>query len=248
MKAILLAAGVGKRLGGVHDGPKCLLEFAGRSLLERHFEALDAVGVDGVTLCLGHAAEAIVAAIPPRWRARTVVHYNPLYTLGSVVSLWCARQALASGDAVLVMDADVLYHRDILARLAASRQAGVFLIDRDFVPGDEPVKICLDGARIVEFRKRLPPDLRYTAIGESVGFFKFDAATALELAQRLGAYVADDRREQPHEETLRDLALDPALHIAVEDVTGLPWIEIDFPEDIARATQDILPRVDDATT
>jgi choline kinase len=247
VKAIILAAGVGRRLGGAHDGPKCLLEFGGRSLLARHFDALEAAGVDGVVLCLGHAAAAIVAAIPPRWRARTVVHYNPLYTLGSVVSLWCARQALTCGEDVLVMDADVLYHPDILRRLAASRHAGVFLIDRDFIPGDEPVKICLDGARIVEFRKRLPPDLRYTAVGESVGFFRFDAATALDLARRLDAYVADGCREQPHEETLRDLALDPATDIAVEDVTGLPWIEIDFPDDIARATQDILPRVDDHT-
>ncbi len=42
MRAILFAAGVGSRLGGVHDGPKILLEFGGHSLLERHLRLLSA--------------------------------------------------------------------------------------------------------------------------------------------------------------------------------------------------------------
>jgi choline kinase len=247
MKAIILAAGVGKRLSPLHQGPKCLLEFAGRNLLDRHLDALAAIGVDTVTLCLGYASGAIEQRIPARHAARVLVHYNPLFELGSVVSLWCARQALLSGDDVLLMDADVLYDQRILARLVGSAASNCFLLDRDFLPGDEPVKICLQDDRIVEFRKQIAPGLRYNALGESVGFFKFDAATATRLAALVSAYVADGRREQPHEEALRELALAPDCTIGVEDVTGLAWIEIDFPEDVNRATLDILPRLDDRT-
>ncbi|MEQ8659259.1 MAG: NTP transferase domain-containing protein, partial [Gammaproteobacteria bacterium] len=50
MKAIILAAGVGARLGTAHAGPKCLLEFGGRSLLARHFEHLARLGIEDVTL------------------------------------------------------------------------------------------------------------------------------------------------------------------------------------------------------
>lgn len=247
MQAIILAAGVGKRLGPLHRGPKCLLEFAGRSLLERHLDALAELGVDTVTMCLGYASEAIERSIPQRHAARVIVHYNPLYELGSVISLWCVRHALLRGDDVLLMDADVLYDQRILARLVGSPASNCFLLDRDFLPGDEPVKICLQDDRIVEFRKQIAPGLRYTALGESVGFFKFDAATATRLAALVGAYVADGRREQPHEEALRELALAPDCAIGVEDVTGLAWIEIDFPEDVNRAALDILPRLDDRT-
>lgn len=245
MKAIILAAGVGKRLQAAHDSPKCLLEFGGVSLLERHLNALEAVGIDAVTLVLGHASDAVERALPARWAKRILVHYNPLYTLGSVLSLDAARATLSSGDDVLVMDADVLYHTRILARLVSSPNANCFLIDRDFTPGDEPVKICLDHDRIVEFRKLLAPALRYNAIGESVGFFRFDAATAIRLAALTAAYAADERREQPHEEALRELALAADSAVGVEDVTGLPWIEIDYPDDVRRATQEILPRLDD---
>ncbi len=244
MRAIILAAGVGKRLGSAHTGPKCLLEFGGRSLLERHLDALSAAGVDDVTLVLGHEADTIRRALPAAAAGRVLCHYNPLYTLGSMLSLWSARQTLLSGDDVLVMDADVLYDPAIVQRLARSAAPNCFLLDRDFLPGDEPVKICLQGERIVEFRKQIAAGLTYNRVGESVGFFRFDAGTATRLARIVDRHAAREGRELPHEEALRELALSGEADIAVEDVTGLAWIEIDFPEDITRAAGDILPRID----
>ncbi|MEQ8662662.1 MAG: phosphocholine cytidylyltransferase family protein, partial [Gammaproteobacteria bacterium] len=197
---------------------------------------------------LGHAAGAIHAAASVAARRPPLVHLNPDYREGSMLSLWYARQALLGGDDVLLMDADVLYDPRILARLVGSAHANCFLLDRDFVPGDEPVKICLENDRIVEFRKRIAAGLRYTSLGESVGFFKFDAATATRLACIVSRYAAGAGRAQPHEEALRDLALESGPAIGVEDVSGLAWIEIDFPADLTRATQDILPSIDDRPT
>ena len=223
--------------------PKCLLRFGGMSLLERHCRNLSACGVDNLTICVGHAAEQIASALQGLSRPVTLLHYNPLYTLGSCLSLWSVRHTLLCGDDVLVMDADVLYHPDILRRLVTSPLPNCYLMDRDFAPGDEPVKLCVAGDRIVELRKRVADGLRYDRIGESVGFFKFDAATALRLARLIAAYVADGRREQAHEEALRDLALCDDIAIGVEDVTGLPWLEIDFPEDLIRAEHQVLPLI-----
>ena len=245
MHAIILAAGVGRRLHHDRPLPKCLLEFGGLTLLARHCRNLSACGVEQLSLCVGYEAAQIASALRTVARPTTLLHYNPLYTLGSVLSLWSVRQALAGGDDVLVMDADVLYHPAILRRLVSSPARNCFLMDSDFAPGDEPVKICLAGERIVEFRKRVGAGLHYDRIGESVGFFKFDAATALRLVGLLNGYVADGRREQPHEEALRDLALAGDVQIGVEDITGLPWLEIDFPEDLVRAQQKILPLIDD---
>ncbi|MEQ8231544.1 MAG: phosphocholine cytidylyltransferase family protein [Gammaproteobacteria bacterium] len=247
MQAIILAAGIGSRLGPAHPGPKCLLEFGGRSLLARHFDELARLGIDDVTLVLGHAEGAIRDAARAAAAHTPLVHLNPDYREGSMLSLWYARHALLSGSDVLLMDADVLYDPRILTRLVESPHANCFLLDRDFTPGDEPVKICLDDGRIVEFRKRVAPGLRYNSLGESVGFFKFDADTATRLAGIVSRYVAGGGRAEPHEEALRDLAL-ASDAIGVEDVTGLAWIEIDFPADVIRATQEILPAIDDRPT
>ncbi|MDQ2694718.1 MAG: phosphocholine cytidylyltransferase family protein [Pseudomonadota bacterium] len=245
MRALILAAGLGNRLQRGPDAPpKCLLEFAGRSLLARHLGILRRLGIDEVVLGVGYHAPAIsaeLAALGALSRVATV--HNPRFAEGSIVTLWTLGEALACGDDVLLMDADVLYDARLLERLVSSRHGDCFLLDRDFEPGDEPVKLCLKQGRIVEFRKRIG-DIDYDLCGESVGFFRLTAASARELAAIAAGYVAQGRSGEPYEEALRDLALSPAgAGFGVEDITGLPWIEIDFPDDVRRAHDDILPRL-----
>ena len=119
MKAIILAAGVGRRLG--KDGqvqPKCLLKFNGKSLLERHLDYLGHVQIEEVVIAVGYQAQMIqdeIKALGAENWVRTV--YNPEYTKGSIISLWTLREHLSAGDDLLLMDADVLYDRRIIERL-----------------------------------------------------------------------------------------------------------------------------------
>src|SRR5262245_58528839 len=245
MRAVLLAAGRGVRLGplGV-ERPKCLLRFGGRSLLARHVECLRELGVDEIVLIVGYREDEVrteLAALAGAARATAVT--NPRFERGSVVSLWTAREALAAGGDVLLMDADVLYDSAILARLVEGA-GNLFLIDRKFDDGgQEAVKLCLRRGVPVEFRKRLAPDLEYDLVGESVGFFRFSEPVARALAARCSEYVAAGRLAEPYEEAIRDLVLARPAEFRVEDISGLPWIEIDFPDDVRRAEEEILPRL-----
>ena len=246
MRAIILAAGVGQRLSslGTEQGPKCLLEFGGCSLLERHVRILHGLGVREISVVVGYQSQRIDHALKELPMARRpLLLQNESFTEGSVISLHTAARQLKSGGPVILMDADVLYDWQLLARLVESPIANCLLLDRGYEPGDEPVKICLRANTLVEFRKRLAPDLRYDSCGESVGFFKFSAAIARRLAARVQAYVEAGRRDQPYEEPLRDVLLDRPQDFGFEDVTGMPWIEIDFPQDIERARGAILPRL-----
>ncbi|HWK35231.1 phosphocholine cytidylyltransferase family protein [Sphingomonas sp.] len=236
---ILLAAGVGRRLGDDHDGPKVLLDFDGRSLIERHLAALSANGVTDIVVTVGHEAGALRAVLGDR--AGTTL--NPDYRRGSLISLWVQRDRLRSGRSVLLMDGDVLYDSRMIARLVAADGEAVLLVDRELEPGDEPVKVCFRGNAIVDFRKR--PEHAHDWHGESVGFFKFSPAMAAALADICEAYMAAGRGDLEYEEAIRDLILaDPAAFVAV-DVTDLPWTEIDFPEDVAKARTTILPQLVD---
>lgn len=244
MRAIILAAGIGKRLGDGHRGPKSLLRFGDRSLLARHVEALRGLNIDHVAICVGHEAESVRAEVRTIGaQAITTTLLNPAYREGSIISLWTMRHYLASGGEVLVMDADVLCDPALLARLANSGHASCFLLDRDFEAGDEPVKLCIRDGLPVEFRKQLAADLRYDFAGESVGFFRFSEGVAARLAQRCQAYVDAGRRDEPYEEAIRDLIMETPADFGFEDITGLPWVEIDFPDDVERAHNEILPRL-----
>ena len=141
---------------------------------------------------------------------------------------------LRHASPLILMDADVIYDERLLARLITAPAGDRLLLDRDLEPGDEPVKICISGGRIVDFHKR--PQAIYDWHGESVGFFRFTSDTAAELAGRCEGYVASGRRQMEYEEPIRDMILssDPS-RFGFEDVTGLPWTEIDFAEDVAKA-------------
>jgi choline kinase len=248
VRAIILAAGRGSRLGQAVERPKCLLEFGGRTLLERHLAILADLGVDEVVLVLGFEHGQVEAELARLGREDVEVLINDRYALGSVLTMHVARDAVVGvGDAggdVLVMDADVLYDPRILERLVSGASADRLLIDRGFIPGDEPVKVCVKAGVPVEFRKRLPPDLVYDTIGESVGFFRFRPDTARRFANIVARYVDTNRVDQPHEEAIRDLLFEGVAGLDVADVTGLAWIEIDFPDDVKRAANDVLPRID----
>lgn len=245
-RAVILAAGMGKRLTppGTTPPPKCLLRFGGHSLLERHLRLLRDAGVDDVSLVTGYAQARIDAELDSLgWTPRPRLLHNPRFELGSVLSVHTARDVLTAGDDVLLMDADVLYDQRILGPLCAAPAADRIPFDTAFTPGDEPVKLCLDGNRIVELRKRVADGLRYDRIGETVGFFRFAAATARRLADVVAAYVDGGLADQPHEEALRDLFLERPNSFDVVDIDRAPWLEIDFPEDVARARDVILPRL-----
>jgi choline kinase len=247
MRAIILAAGRGVRLQLPEDGqlPKCLLRFGGMTLLERHLRMLRNAGIEEVVLALGFRHELVVGELDRLgWTPRPEIVLNMNFELGSVLTVHTVADAMTRGGDVLLMDADVLYDERILRALVAGNlPVNRLLIDRDFEAGDEPVKLCVQGGVPIELRKQLADGLNFDTIGESVGFFRFEQHGARRLAALVAGYTDGGRAHMPHEEAVRDLIRENNLTIEVADVTGFPWIEIDFPVDVTRATQEVLPQL-----
>jgi choline kinase len=256
MRAIILAAGRGSRLQQLEDQgsqasaratplPKCLLRFGGVSLLERHLRLLARAGVSEVVLALGFRHELVEAELERlRWQPRPQIVLNSRFEQGSVLTVHTVAEPMIRGGDVLLMDADVLYHERIMrALVSGSGPVNRVLLDKDFEAGDEPVKLCVRAGVPIELRKQLPAGLQYDTIGESVGFFRFDNAGARRLMAIVADYVESGRAHLPHEEAIRDLLRESSQRFEVADVTGAAWIEIDFPGDVARATQEILPQL-----
>jgi choline kinase len=247
MRAILLAAGSGLRLQQPEDQqqPKCLLKFGGKSLLERHLLLLRNEGVTEIVLALGFRHDLVDAELERlAWRPRPTIVLNERFELGSVLTVHTVADAMTRGGDVLLMDADVLYDDRIARALVAGDQpVNRLLIDREFEQGEEPVKVCVRTGLVVEFRKKVAPGLSYDTVGESVGFFRYGESGARRLATLVGQYIESGRANLPHEEAVRDQLLERSQPFEIADVTGAPWIEIDFAEDVARATKDVLPHL-----
>ena len=237
--AIILAAGMGRRLGAEQTKPKILLEFGGESLLSRHLSALDRHGIERVAMTVGYQQKLIAAEVTRLgWSGRVSFVHNPDYRKGSLLSLAVQEKALRAGDPLLLMDGDVLYDDRMISALVEARGENILLLDREIEPGDEPVKICFREKTIVDFRKL--PEHAHDWFGESVGFFRLSPAMASRLADQCAVHIGAGHLHLEYEEALRDLMLAEPHRFVARDVTGLPWVEIDFPADIMRARSEVL--------
>lgn len=236
MTAIILAAGVGKRLAETLGGrPKCLVEIGGRSLLTRLVDGLRQVGVTSIVVVTGHGAEAVRLAL-----AGTDVSclFNPRFREGAILSLWTARDHL-EGPA-LVMDADVLCPVSMLRRLVESPHENCVLMDAAAPStGEEQMLLVRDG-RVRDIVRGGAPG--WELAGESVGFLKVGARGAAILRRLLEERVAAGETDIEHEQVYP--ALFERVAVGVERVDGEPWIEIDFPDDVRDAEARILPRLE----
>ena len=245
MKAIIYAAGIGKRLEGVFGKrPKILLPFGGRSLLDWHLQRLTEVGVRQLVMVTGYERGQIEAALNvlrPRHPLAISTRVNPDFTEGSVLSFHASIPDLESAtEPVLLMDGDVLYPAEMLRRLVQSKHSTALLIDRDYsTADDDPVLVPIKDGKPCDFRKKWSGEAE--VVGESIGFFKVDPADLPLLIEETHERSTGAGRADSYDDVTRALVL--AGRFGYEDVTGLPWMEIDFPGDVGRAKDEVLPAI-----
>jgi choline kinase len=240
MRAIILVAGVGWRLRPYTETtPKCLMEIGGKSLLRRYLETFAALGLSEAVLVVGHLKERVMAEAargPAEVEVRFVV--NEHFTRGNILSLWHARHEF--DDDILIMDGDVLFPRELLARLIASPDANAIAVDERFQDTGEEQKVVCEDGWVVEVTKKISGDPRVR--GEAVGVLRLSADAAEVLRGILEEFIETGKDSLEYEDAFRELAAE--VPIGVVEIGDLPWIEIDFEDDLAHAREHILPEVD----
>ena len=239
MKAVVLAAGVGKRLWPItQHKPKCLIEIGGKTLIARYLEALAALRVRQATLVVGYKQEMIRAAVGAGLSGVDVAYLvNEQFHRGSISSLWIARSALS--DDTIIMDADVLFHREILRRLVESPHGNCLLMDETVRQQGEECMVVVEGGRVIALSKKMPA--RYDVAGEGVGFLKVGRADTAHVFASIKSHVDRGQWDMEYEDGLLQYFRD--VKVGHEKIGGLPWTEIDFPEDVERAEREILPKL-----
>lgn len=239
MRAVILAAGRGSRLnGGEPNMPKCLVQVGGVSLLDRQIDALRACGVRDIAVVVGCEADRVRAACRPGVR---FVENADFAATNSLYSLWLARHLLT--ERFVVMNCDVLFHPRLLDDLLTARYEDALLMayrdEADPPFGDEEMKIRVRRGCVVEISKQMDPPL---ADGENLGVVKFGAAGAATLVPILDRIVRAGGRREWAPRAFQEFSAIRPLHAI--GTRGLPWTEIDFPEDYQRAVHDVLPAIE----
>lgn len=235
MKAIILSAGQGSRLGHlVDEKPKCLIAFNGRSLLDRQLDTLEANGVEEAVVVTGFEDERVEQALKDRSSGPSVrTIFNPFYKVAdNAGSLFMARNEL-EGDCLL-WNGDTLVSNPLMARVLNNAQPGICVtIDRKSSYDEDDMKVIEEEGRLKAIGKRLPLD-RVNA--ESIGLLALRA----DGAERLRTAVERALRT-PEGTTIWYLRVIHKIAQTSEvwtlDIGGDEWGEVDFPADVEKASE-----------
>jgi L-glutamine-phosphate cytidylyltransferase len=240
MKAIILAAGRGTRLDGAAVKPKCLVEVGGVTLLRRQLDTLKKSNVKDIVIVVGFGDESIRNECQAD--DITFVENVRFAETSSLYSLWLAREHLTDG--FVVLNCDVLFHPQMLSNLLESSYDNALLLsDTDANPmGDEEMKVKLRDGVVIDIAKSLDPR---EADGENVGIVKFSSEGATALVDYMDQLIANGGGKDWAPRAFREFAQHHPLHAL--STRGLPWIEIDFPEDYQRAVTEIFPKIESHT-
>ncbi|MBN4081374.1 phosphocholine cytidylyltransferase family protein [Caldithrix abyssi] len=234
MKAVILAAGVSRRLYPVtYEIPKCLIEVGGKPILDRQLEALISSGLKDIIIVVGYYRESIMTHVQthfPDINFEFVVNHHYFET-NTAYSLRLCKDHI-KGRAFVLMNADVLYPREVLQRVTNSSHDTALAVE--IKPcGREEVKVIEGGDnRLVAIGKELIED---NALGEFIGVAKFSTEFSRAFGDSLDRLITAGGTADYFEAAIHPLM--PKYPVHFEDVSDLPCIEIDFIEDLEKARE-----------
>lgn len=228
--AIVLAAGLGDRLGEfTAERPKAMVPVSGRELILYVMDFLDHPAIASRTVITGYRGSRLAAFLKEYCPGVSTL-YNPHFEAGSILSLVTAAPAMR-GD-ILLMNVDHLYPRRMLPRLLETTKGITAICDFDRPLGPDDMKVHLrTGGTLAAIRKNLT-----TFDGGYIGMTTVHASLLPRYQQAIAEVMEDHGEGAPVEWVLGHLAHQD-VDITIADVSGIPWLEVDTPDDLARAEE-----------
>ena len=231
MKALILAAGVSRRLyPHTYNTPKCLLEVGGKPIINYQLEALSELGIKDITMIVGYHREMLIENVEknfPMINFNFIINHHYFET-NTAYSVYLGKEALSKEH--LLMNADVVYPKELLSKLYYSSFENVLAVDVKSC-GREEVKV-IDGGqnKITAIGKDLIED---KCLGEFIGVAKFSSEFMNDFVKALGRLIEAGGKNDYFEAGIEQLLETQLVHYI--DVSEYPCLEIDFMEDLELA-------------
>ncbi len=232
MKAIILAAGVSRRLyPHTYNIPKCLLEVGGKPILQHQLSALEEYEINEIIIINGYHREMLYNYIEEYFPNLNIMYItnHHYFETNTAYSVYLARTILASDDFIL-MNADVVYPLELFAQVLQSDYKTALAVDVKPCGREEVKVIDGGGNKIVDIGKNL---IESQCLGEFIGIAKLSKSFNSFFCQSLENLVEAGGKNDYFEAAIQPLL--EKTEVYYEDVSEFPCIEIDFIEDLEYA-------------
>ena len=248
MQAIILAAGMGKRLGEyTQDNTKCMLEVNGVRLIDRALATLHEVGVSRVILVVGYKGQNVKDYVGTCYKGTPVIYVdNPVYDkTNNIYSLFLAKDYMLAEDTIL-LESDLIYEPAVVHRLLADDSPNIALVDKYESWMDGTVVTLDEENKITRFIDK--NRFRFEEIKDyykTVNIYKFSKEFSSKYyVPFLTAYSIALGNNEYYEQVLRVI-----LHLHDAPLKALPlsgevWYEIDDVQDLDIASGMFAPTED----
>lgn len=236
MQAIILAAGMGKRLGELTgNNTKCMLKVNGVRLIDRTLECLSDIGVTKLIMVVGYKAQNVIDYVGYRYKEINITYVeNPIYnTTNNIYSLSLAKDYLLAEDTIL-LESDLIYETSVLKRLIECDYPNIALVDK-YESWMDGTVVTLDSEnRIKNFISK--KHFKYSDIDQyykTVNIYKFSKEfSATHYVPFLSAYSQALGNNEYYEQVLRVITLLDDSPLKALPLSGEKWYEIDDIQDL----------------
>ncbi|MBR5686501.1 MAG: aminotransferase class I/II-fold pyridoxal phosphate-dependent enzyme [Prevotella sp.] len=237
MQAIILAAGMGRRLGEyTKDQTKCMVEVNGERLIDRMLGQLSSLGLSRVVIVTGYCGASLRAHIGTRYDDCLRIEYvdNPLYeTTNNIYSLALAKEQLQEDD-TLLLESDLIFDDSILRLLTDAPHPNLALVAK-YERWMDGTMVRIDAENnIVNFVPKAAFRFKDTALYyKTVNIYKFSKTfSQTKYVPFLEAYTKSVGNNEYYENVLRILSFLDSHDLKALPLTDEKWYEIDDKQDL----------------
>lgn len=236
MQAIILAAGMGRRLGELTEGnTKCMLEVNGEKLIDRVVRKLSTLELNRIVIVAGYERSNLIDYIKSTYPELDIEFVeNPVYDrTNNIYSLWLARDYLMSDD-TLLLESDLIFEDSVIDCAIESPYPNLALVAK-YEPWMDGTMICKDcNDNIVTFIPKSAFDYADTdSYFKTVNIYKLSREFSSErYLPFLEAYIKAMGNNEYYEQVLRVMTLIDNCEIKAVDIADRKWYEIDDVQDL----------------
>mgnify|MGYP003494015089 CR=1 FL=1 len=236
MQAIILAAGMGRRLGELTgDNTKCMLEVNGIRLIDRALDILRESKVSKVILVVGYKGDNVRKYVGTDYKGMEIVYVdNPIYDkTNNIYSLYLAKEYLEAED-TLLLESDLIYEASVVKRILDDPYPNLALVDKYESWMDGTVVTVDAENKIGNFISK--QHFHYSDIDKyykTVNIYKFSKEfSETHYVPFLEAYCHALGRNEYYEQVLRVITLLDDSPLRALPLSGEKWYEIDDIQDL----------------
>ena len=237
MQAIILAAGMGRRLGSyTKENTKCMVPVNGVRLIDRVLTQLSALHLKRVLMVVGYKGKELIHHIGERYADALKIEYveNPIYDrTNNIYSLSLVKEQMQEDDTLLI-ESDLIFSDRLFSMILADERPNIALVAKyeTWMDGTM-VRIDSDGNIVNFVPKKAFNYQEVDSYYKTVNIYKFSKAfSQTQYVPFLDAYCKALGNNEYYEQVLRVITLLDKTNLKALDIGNEKWYEIDDVQDL----------------